>query len=139
MRLSTFALLALFVTAPVWAVETAIQYQLPTVDCDNQPIPAGSITAMEFYIDAMPIPASDVRCSASSDTRDTPPAGIVAVVPAQPSDGEVRVNLAGGVTYYVRARVQGADGEWSNLSNQREITLPATPLQAPVIIRWDAP
>ena len=122
-----------FVSNRAHAVETIIQWQLPATDCDGQAIPAGSITQIELYISAVPIAASGVDCATGPGNTDEPPASFSSRVEATATNGQVTVDLIGGVTYYVRGRIRNADG-WSNFSNQIERFIPRAPLRAPVIV-----
>ena len=136
--LATIFAIALIAVAPfvsnrALAVETVIAWQLPATDCDGQAIPSGSITQIELYISAVPIPASGVDCATSPANTDEPPASFSSRVESTASNGQVTVDLIGGVTYYVRGRIRNADG-WSNFSNQIERFIPRAPLRAPVIV-----
>lgn len=132
------------------AAPVTIEYQLPTQDCDNQPI--GEILEAEFYVSASPIPASDTVCPAPGEPVDTVPTEFSARLDGTGSNGALQVELIGGVEYFVRGRVatQAIDPEtgllavdengdpvlqWSNLSNQISFAVPERPGKAPILIR----
>lgn len=117
------------------AAPVTIEYQLPTETCEGQPIAAGEIEAMEIYVSAGPIPASDVACPDPGQPVDPVPQSYSTMIEATDQSGSVTVDLIGGQTYHVRARVRTAAGGWSNLSNEMTKAVPAAPVSAPVLIR----
>lgn len=132
-RFLTSALLAL--VAPLaLATPVIIEYELPSETCDGQPIDSAQLEAMEIYVSAGPIPASDQECPPPGGEVDQPPESYSTMIEAADQSGAVTVDLIGGQTYYIRARVRAAEG-WSNLSNERQVSVPTRPVRAPVLIR----
>lgn len=128
----TLIVALLLAPAIALAAPVTIEYQLPTQDCDNQPI--GEILEAEFYVSAGPIAASDTVCPALGEPVDTVPTEFSARLDGTGSNGVLQVELIGGVTYFVRGRVRTAAG-WSNLSNEMSFAVPERPGKAPILIR----
>ena len=122
------------ISTSAYAVQTIIEYELPTDTCEGTTIDPSVIAALEIYIDTQHIPAVEINCPQVGTPTDVPPSGLN-VVNAVPSDGSVTIDLVGGQTYYIRARVQDQSGDWSNLSGQHIEEVPRSPLNVPVIIR----
>ena len=117
------ALLSL-ISISAFAAPVTVSWQLPDQYCDGSQILPGDITNMEIYVSTSTIPASDVSCGGTPDTP--PPGGTATVVSPTPSDNQMDIDLSPGLTYFIRARVQDANGEWSNFSNevQRFVAFP---------------
>lgn len=97
------------------AADVTIQWTTPTTNCDNTPIVPGDLTEMEIYIDTQSIPALGDPCGVE---RDTPPTGgTITVVTPDPNTNSITIDLPAGQTYFLRARVRGQGGLWSNLSD----------------------
>ncbi len=113
-----------------WGADLTIGWQLPTENCDGTSLVAGEITQIEIYVSESPIPAADLPCSTPGD--DPPQGPGVVVTPADPNANEITINVDPG-TYWWRARVGKATGEWSNLSNQVTRTIEIPKPSAPTI------
>lgn len=109
-------------------VPVSIRYQLPSTDCLGQPLEPDALAALEIYVSAGPIPASDQPCPPPGEPVDEPPASFSTRIQVEPQNGTVTRELAAGVEYYMRARVQDTAGRWSNLSAQitRDLRSPPT-------------
>jgi hypothetical protein len=132
--LSIAAFLVAVFSASVQAAPLEIQWTLSTSDCSLSTTPA-PVVAMEIFVDTETIPASDLSCPADGDPIDVPPAGgdIVQVVTPPPGDNTVTIDVPAGVTYFLRARVQSSDGNWSNLSLERVKLVPFPTPGSPTI------
>ena len=91
-----------------------VSWDLPVVYCDGSVLtPATDLLAVEVYISASTIPASeDPGCGG---VRDVPPVGITPLSVTGTATS-VQATLTPGITYHIRARVQASNGEWSNLT-----------------------
>jgi hypothetical protein len=125
-------LIAALLSAPfALSKEVTIEWTLATTDCAGGTVAPTDYIAMEIYVSAATIPASDIPCPTGA-TPDAPPATFSAKLTPAPGAGTAKTNLIGGATYYIRARVQTSEG-WSNLSNQTTAKIPGRG-KAPVII-----
>lgn len=117
MRILALALVLL--ASPAFARDVTFTYTFApeAVDCDGNAVDTSDYTAVEIYVDTIPIPAS----GGCSEPVDTVP-GNAQVVQATPSGSSVVVDLAPG-DYFARGRVQ-AFGLWSNLGPEVQVTVP---------------
>lgn len=119
------------------AAPVTLEWQLPTSNCGGDPQPIAD--ELEFFVSTSPIPASDTSCPIDAGYAVDPrPAGGGIVLTAQTpnaSTGSIDINLLGGQTYFVRARLR-VGVEWSNLSLEVQRDVPAEVLEVPVIIRF---
>lgn len=122
-------LLLCLVAFSVHARQVTVSWELPTLDCNDNPIVAGDIGQVEIYVSESSIPAQDERCST---TPDPAPAGFTPIeVPA--GNTSISFDLAPGKTYFLRARVAGPGGVWSNLSTQASALVPFKEVQPPTL------
>jgi len=123
-----------------FAADVKLQWTLPGIDCDGAPQTA---TELEFFVADTPIPAGDDEPCPPSPVPadyevDPRPVGSNIVLTANSTNtttGELDIQLLGGQTYYVRARLRDANGEWSNLSPNLELVVDKGILRPPAIIR----
>ena len=132
-ELKGLAILAaiLFGNPDAWGATLTISYQMPTQYCDGTALPLADITDLEIYISEATIPAADVSCGTPVD--DPPQGPGVVVTPADPTLNQVDLDVAPGLTYFIRARVRDVNGEWSNLSNQVQRAVPFPRPDVPTI------
>ena len=126
-------LTALFFASPaLLAAELTLQWQIPTQLCDGTALPAADLTNIEIYIDETPVPgpAPGTECD---DPIQDPPAGFTPTV-APATDGTVTIQVAGGKTYFARARVQHVTGTWSSLSLQASADVPIGNISPPTLL-----
>jgi len=123
-----------FFALPAYAADVTIQWQLPTEDCNGNPV---AVEQVEILIDTASIPASDQLCPREGGTVDAVPTGLDQVIDAGDRDGSLTVNLTAGQTYYARMRVRTGFG-WTNLSNEMSVTIPpdAAPGSAPILLNF---
>lgn len=112
----------LFGDPDAWGATLTIEYQLPTQYCDGTTLNAADITDLEIYVSEATIPAADAPCSSPVD--DPPQGPGVVVTPADPNLSQIDLDVAPGLTYFLRARVRDTQGNWSNLSNQVQRNVP---------------
>lgn len=133
-RLMLAALLLLFGTTS-WAADLTVQWTNPTEACDGTPIPPEDLAQVEIYIDttSIPGPAPGTECN---DPVTPPPAGFTPTVVAG-TEETVTIQVAGGQTYYLRARVQHVNGQWSSLSNEAMKAVPLGLIKPPLVVTID--
>ncbi len=121
----------LLMSVTVFADQVTVSWTLPNSYCNQTVIQAGEITQMEIYVSTSTISASDVPCGGVADTP--PPGGTATVVTPDPNLQQVDIDLAPGVTYFLRARVQVVTGEWSNFSSETQRFVPFPRPDVPTI------
>ena len=126
-------LLAFFAAGLTTAAELQLTWSAPTEDCEGQPIEAGQLATMEIYMDTKPIPGPATTEEACAGAGDPPPAGFNPVI-ADPAAGNTTVTVQSGKTYYVRARVQAANGVWSGFSTEAVKEIPPAALKPPAVL-----
>lgn len=128
MRKLFVACVVALLSIPAYAVETTITWSLGETNCEGEP--SAPVTAVEIYVSETPIPASDEECGGAVDV----PPDFAQRIEGSLDTNSATIDLIGGRTYYIRMRVSGPGGVWSNLSNETVRALPSAPLRAPVII-----
>jgi hypothetical protein len=112
------------------ATEVTLQWTLPTLDCEGNPLDQSTLGPLEIYISESTIPASGAPCS---EPADTPPSGFTPVT-VPPGATEVTIDLEAGKTYFFRSRVQGPGAKWSNMSNEATHTIDHIQVQPPTVL-----
>lgn len=125
------AIFCCFFSLSVAAKEVTIQWSMPANNCDGQPQPMAD--EIQIYIATAPIPANADPCESVADEIPTGPTVVETITSLDATTGQVVVNLLGGQTYYVRARLR-VGTRWSNLSAQAVRELELDPLSPPVVI-----
>jgi len=124
-------------TFPAWAVQNEFGYELSTTNCVGETVDLAYYDLFEIYVDVVPIAASDIDCPTSPADVDIPPSAINTVAIGTGTlalnGGSATVELLSGLTYFARARVRTVAGNWSNLSGQVTIVIPAGAPQMPTL------
>lgn len=117
------------------AVPVTVEWDLPISDCAGNALEA-PLGPTEIYFSESPIPTGGI-CTAPPDE---PPADAI-VVWVAPGETQVEIDsdavgLNAGVLYFVRMRVSRTTASelWSNFSEEKRFTLPASP-RRPVNLR----
>lgn len=112
------------------ATEVTLQWTLPTLDCEGNPLDQTLLGPLEIYISESTIPAGGAPCS---DPADAPPSGFTPVT-VPPGTTELTIDLEAGKTYFFRSRVQGQGAKWSNLSNEATHVIDHIQVQPPTVL-----
>lgn len=111
------------------ATEVTIQVRVPTINCEGGPVDASTLGQFEIYISEVPIETGPADCTTPSEP---PPSGFTPItVPA--GDTSIAVDLEPG-TYFIRSRIVGNGGLWSNLSPQITHTVGPIQVRPPTVI-----
>ena len=102
-----------------------VSWQMPTTDCDGDPLPAADLLSFELIYDTEPMPMPSDTAGPCGATEDPGPPATATVVNVPVTQTSTILNLQPGVTYYFRARISAyISGNWSAWSVEISKTVP---------------